>query len=121
MAIKKLNKLIKELKLVKYSVRSEKNRRKQGVFAITGFYLEDHIQHILTLLNNETRVMASIRIFKTSLDKDALILLNLDVIIPHLIAIKLKDSEFHFEFKEESYLIGLLIDRSISKQTQKFF
>ena len=115
---RKVNTIIKELRLVQDYVRSEKNRRKQGVFAITGFHLEKDLLHLMTLLNNETRVMASMRIFKSSLNKNALILVNLDAIIPHLIAIKLKDSEFHFEFREESYMIGLLIDRSIIKFTE---
>lgn len=119
MAIGKVNKLVQELKLVQRYVHTERNRRKYGVFSLIGFHCGEDIHHFLTILNKETRLLASIQIFKESSNKSATILLNHDAITPHLIAIKIKDSEFFFQFKEESYFIGLLINHSISKVTGK--
>lgn len=115
MAFRKVAKLIQELKLSQYNIYDENDKRKKRAFALTGFYLKEDIYNCSTLINIDTRFVSSIRLFKKCSDKTALILLNMDVILPKLIALKFKDSEFHFKFKEESYLIGLLVDQSIIK------
>ncbi|MES2477981.1 MAG: hypothetical protein V4561_02770 [Bacteroidota bacterium] len=119
MAFRKLFTLIHELKLVQHYVHTGKDKRRYRTFVLTGFLLEENILHFLVVLKEDTQLKASIRLFKQSSDKTALILISQDVIIPKLVALKLKENEFYFQFKEESYFVGLFIDRSISKYTGK--